>query len=358
MMENRQMKKTGRYLAALLLAALFVLCAGGCAGGERARIYDQAGRDLEQGSYEYALSGFEDSITNQYRLAESWRGAGICSLRLGDPEQAVEYFTKALQMDKVSKALQRDILCYRVTAQVQTGALDEALADCRTLAGLAAMDADTYFLTGQVTLAMDSYAEALSNFEQSYRADPTYDRAIQIYEVYVSHDMEGDGTYFLEMSLDSRPKTAEDYCDRGRVYYYMDDYDNARAELISASREGSRDAVLLLGMVYMAMKDYSNARAMYIQYNSGGGTSAKGYNGLALCDIAEENYNSALQNIHDGLAYATTEELQSLLFNEIVVYERQLDFASARQKAQEYINLFPDDAQVRRELAFLNSRVS
>ncbi len=356
MMENRQMKRKGRYFPGMLCAVLIILCAGGCAGGERQRIYDQAGKDLEQGSYEYALSGFEDSITNQYRLAESWRGTGICHLRLGDAEQAVADFTKALEMDRVSKALQKDIYCYRITALVQTGALDDALADCRSLAGLTAMDADTYFLTGQVALAMDSYAEALSNFEQSYREDPSYDRAIQIYEVYVGHDMEGDGTYFLEMSLDSKPKTAEDYCDRGRVYYYMDDYDNARAELIQASREGSRDAVLLLGMVYMAMKDYSNARAMYIQYNSGGGTSAKGYNGLALCDIEEQNYNSALQNIHDGLAYATTEELQSLLFNEIVVYERQLDFASARQKAQEYITLFPDDAQVKRELSFLNSR--
>ena len=351
------MKRTDRYLLALCSAAVLCLGAAGCAGGERQRIFDQAGKDLGQGSYEYALSGFEDSITNQYRLAESWRGAGICNLRMGNLEEAIGDFNNALGMDKVSKALQKDILCYRITAQIESGKLEDALADCRTLAALTPMDADTYFLTGRVALAMDSYAEALSNFEQSYWADSTYDRAIQIYETYVDHDMEADGTYFLELSLESKPGNADDYCDRGRVYYYMDDYDNAKAELINASRGGSKDAVLLLGMVYMGMKDYSNARAMFIQYNSDGGTSAKGYNGLALCDIEEGNYNSAIQNIHDGMPYASTEELQSLLFNEIVVYEKQLDFETARQKAQEYINLFPDDDQVQRELVFLNSRV-
>ena len=78
--------------------------------------------------------------------------------------------------------------------------------------------------------------------------------------------MEADGARYLEAALASEPKGTRDICDRGRIYYYMDDYANARQELTEASNQGSMEALLLLGMVYMAQSDYSNARAMYQQF--------------------------------------------------------------------------------------------
>ena len=72
-------------------------------------------------------------------------------------------------------------------------------------------------------------------------------------------------------------------------------------------------------------------------------TSAKGYNGLALCDIEDGDYDSALSDIESGIHVAGAEDMQSLLFNEIVVYEKKLDFQTALQKAQEYLELYPED---------------
>ena len=46
----------------------------------------------------------------------------------------------------------------------------------------------------------------------------------------------------------------------------------------------------------------------------------------------------------------------SLLFNEIVVYEKKLDFDTARQKAEEYTAMFPEDETAAKELEFLKSR--
>ena len=230
------------------------------------------------------------------------------------------------------------------------------MADCQTIAGLGDMDADSYFLTGKVALAMDSYEEAASNFAQAYAEESTYDKAIQIYQAYLEMDMEADGTRYLEAALQSEAKTAGDHCDRGRVYYYMDDFDNAQQELITASNDGNTEALILLGMVYLAKGDTSNARAMYQQYGVEEGESAKGYNGLALCDIADGNYDAALVNISSGKENASTEELQNLLYNEMVVYEKKLDFATARQKAEEYLEMFPGDEEVERELEFLKSR--
>ena len=120
--------------------------------------------------------------------------------------------------------------------------------------------------------------------------------------------------------------------------------------------KGSTDALLLLGMVYNAQHSSSKARAMYQQYMDDGGSTAKAYDGLALCDLEESNFDSALDNIEKGKPYASTEELQSLLFNEIVVYEKKLDFDTARQKAEEYNAMFPEDETAAKELEFLVSR--
>ena len=130
------------------------------------------------------------------------------------------------------------------------------------------MDADVYFLTGEVALAMDSYEEASADFEQAYGEEATYDMAIRIYSAYLEKDMEADGTRYLEAALSSEAKDTDDMCARGRIYYYMEDYANAKKELTDASNQGSTEALLLLGMVYGAQEDYANARAMYQQFIS------------------------------------------------------------------------------------------
>ena len=233
------MKKTKTVL--ILAAVTGVLLLGGC-GSEKTKIYEQAGKDLSQGSYKYALEEYQSSIQNGVKLAQSYRGAGIASLRLGKYEDAVNSFTEALNCDKVSKSLRKDILSYRATAELKSGKYEDAMADCQTLGEDFSMDAGSYFLTGKVALAMDSYEEAASNFKQAYGEDSTYDMAIEIYEAYLDKDMEADGTRYLEAALSSEAKDAQDHCDRGRVYYYMEDYSNAKKELLEAKyEEGNED---------------------------------------------------------------------------------------------------------------------
>ena len=340
---------------AALLAALVALSLTGC-GSEAGKVFTAAERDLNNSSYTYALSGYQTCLEAGHEMALSYRGVGICCLRLGRYQEAVDAFTNALGMEKVGKGLQKDLLSYRITARIPLGQLREAQEDCRRLLALGDLDADGYFLTGRVALALDSYEEARQSFESSYLSDTDYDRAIQIYEVYVEKGMEADGTYFLELSLNKAPKSAQEYCDCGRIYYYMGDYDNARNQLIEAQKKGSKESILLLGMVYMGKGDYSNARAMYTQYVTQVEASGRGYNGLALCDIAQGNYASARQVIAEGVTHATTEEMMALLFNEVVTYEMEYDFATARQKAEEYMEMFPQDQEMARELTFLRSR--
>ena len=341
----------------LLAAGLGALLLTGC-GGENQKTYEQANADLEEANYDYALNEYQACISAGYKLAQSYRGSGIVKLRTGDYQGAIDDLTNALNDEKTGKSDRQDLLEYRAAAELKAELYDQAMADCQTLAEDYSLNANDYYLTGCVALAMDSYDEASSNFSEAYGSDSTYEMAIQIYEAYLGQDMEADGTRYLEAALKTEAKTADDYCERGKVYYYMDDYENARTELTTAADKGSTEATLILGMVYMAQGDTSNARSFYQQYiDADGDDPAKGYNGLALCDISDGDYDSALQNISQGLGDATSDEMRDLLFNEIVVYEKKLDFSTALSKAQEYVQTFKDDDAAAKELTFLQSRV-
>lgn len=341
----------------LLAAGLGALLLTGC-GGENQKTYEQANTDLEEANYDYALNEYQVCISAGYKLAQSYRGSGIVKLRTGDYQGAIDDLTNALNDEKTGKSDRKDLLEYRAAAELKAELYDQAMADCQTLAEDYSLNANDYYLTGCVALAMDSYDEASSNFSEAYGSDSTYEMAIQIYEAYLGQDMEADGTRYLEAALKTEAKTADDYCECGKVYYYMDDYENARTELTTAADKGSTEATLILGMVYMAQGDTSNARSFYQQYiDADGDDPAKGYNGLVLCDISDGDYDSALQNISQGLGDATSDEMRDLLFNEIVVYEKKLDFSTALSKAQEYVQTFKDDDAAAKELTFLQSRV-
>ena len=341
----------------LLAAGLGALLLTGC-GGENQKTYEQANADLEEANYDYALNEYQACISAGYKLAQSYRGSGIVKLRTGDYQGAIDDLTNALNDEKTGKSDRKDLLEYRAAAELKAELYDQAMADCQTLAEDYSLNANDYYLTGCVALAMDSYDEASSNFSEAYGSDSTYAMAIQNYEAYLGQDMEADGTRYLEAALKTEAKTADDYCERGKVYYYMDDYENARTELTTAADKGSTEATLILGMVYMAQGDTSNARSFYQQYiDADGDDPAKGYNGLALCDISDGDYDSALQNISQGLGDATSDEMRDLLFNEIVVYEKKLDLSTALSKAQEYVQTFKDDDAAAKELTFLQSRV-
>ena len=147
--------KIGRILAVCIGASLLTGC-----GGEKQNTYRQAEENLAQGSYQEALTGYETSVSYSYKTVESLRGAGIAKRRLGDYQGAVESFTQALSQNRVKKSIRQDLLAYRATAQLKAGLPDDAMADCQTLASDYSMNADLYFLTGCVALAMDAYDEA------------------------------------------------------------------------------------------------------------------------------------------------------------------------------------------------------
>ena len=232
------------------------------------------------------MEGFEEAVRQGIRQAESYRGAGVAYLKLGNYQEAVQRFEQALGQRRLDKGFRRDVLSYQATAQYKEGEYRQAAKTCEELLRTSE-DADSYYLAGTVALAEDDYDEADKDFQQAFERDGGDQMAIQIYEAYRAQGMEADGTEYLEAVLGNTPGNTKGHCQRGRICYYMGDYETAVEELKKAVAEDYGEAILLLGQVYLEQEETDQARAMFEKYIETEEESAQGYNGVALCDIAD-----------------------------------------------------------------------
>lgn len=336
----------------VFLAGMVIFTA--CGSNEK-KAYDEAVQHLAKGSYQEALEGFRESVSGDIKVVQSYRGQGIAQLKLGEYPEAIEAFQAALAQESGSKKLRGDIMMYKATAEYKSRKMEEALESSRQAHELL-KDGESLLLTGRVQLELADYQGAEESFRAAVEQESTYAMYIEVFQAYSQKDMDADGEAYLKQALEMDGTRDEDYYQRGRIYFFMGDYENAKKELIEASKSGYGEAQLFLGKVYLEDGDSANARAMYQEYLRDNKDSAKGYNGLALCDMAEENYDQALENIQLGIDNAQTEDMQNLLYNQIAAYEKKLDFDTAESKMETYIKLYPEDEAAQKEYRFLQNR--
>ena len=179
---------------------------------------------------------------------------------------------------------------------------------------------------------------------------------MDIYSVYEDAKLSGVGDEYLQTALGIAPKSTEDHYNVGRIYFYLEEYDEAASALIVPVQEEYEPALALMGQIYLARKDYDNAKATYSKILSLNSGSKDAYNGLALCAIAVNDPDAALDYITEGLSLEGEEGKQELYFNEICAYEQRLDFLTARDKCRTYVEMYPTDEDGVKELKFLNTR--
>ena len=344
-----------RYLAA---AALGVLLLGGCARMDAKTAYVRGCEALEAGNYEDAIASFQTSIDSGYFLPEAYRGMGLAQMYEANyADSSISFEKSLLYVDKQGADFQRDTSLYLAHSRELQGRPEKAMEIFSELI-LKNPDAETLFLRGKLNLRLGNTKEAKADFDQAVQLNPGYDLFINIYQVYEDAERSGDGSEYLEMALSEATKSTEDYYEQGLVNYYLQNDTDAREMLIKAMRKNPDDGrvVFLLGKVYLATNDIADARALYREHTENKHTAAGAFNGLALCDISEGNYENALRNVEAGLAVGDESAEQGLLFNEIVLYEQRADWTTAKQKAAAYVARYPGDEAGVREYEFLATR--
>ncbi len=349
-------RKSGRAVLAAALISCILL--SGCGIREEKTLFDEASALLLDGAYAEAEQAFTELASNGQYTAESYRGLGIALLFEGDYPDADIAFSKALlYSDSDDPAFLRDVREYTAYCRYKTGKIGEAKTLYDELIA-EKPDPDLLYLRGRINMAQGNVETAQDDFRDAVSMSDDYNLYISIYELYKEYNMNADGADFLRDALAAADRSESDSYGRGVVEYYLENYSRAKTELIAALREDpdNERAVLLLGKTYLAMDDAADARAMYREHMTNPACEAASCNGLALCDLSEGEYESALSNIQKGLALHDDGMDESLLYNEIIVYEHMQDWESAKSKAAAFAARYPTNEAGQKEYAFLSTR--
>lgn len=340
-----------------IIALTMALLAGGCAmGGATGKKTLEAQEALENGDYDQAQQLFAEAARDGEEQLLAYRGLGLAYMELAQYKEAVQAFEAALaSADSHMEDNVLDVELYLATAQYRGGSYDEAAATCdRILEEYES--ADALFLRGASRLHDDMQDEAAADFDAAVELRPnSYDLYLDIYECYREQNVSGLGGAYLQSALAIQGDDMEHYYNRGRIYYYLEDYEEAQRQLSGPVEAEYEPALYLMGRVYLALGDYVHAQGMYHRIEEKSGKSAATCNGLALCALSSGEYDMALSYIAGGLELNSGDK-RELYFDEIVAYEKKRDFATAKAKAKEYMQRYPADEAGAREWTFLSTR--
>ncbi|MCI5649632.1 MAG: tetratricopeptide repeat protein [Fusicatenibacter sp.] len=339
----------------IMFCMLLCLLIAGCENRD-SELYEQGMAALEKEDYVTSIAMFQGAVEAGERLAESYRGKGIAYLNSGEYEKALEAFENSLSSMKYpNDSFSRDVKLYEVKACMSLEALDQAIGICDEILE-AKGDADAFFLRGRAYFLKKEYDLAKADFDQAVNLEENYAMCLDIYELYQESALKADGNRYLEMAEKIVPENTADEYELGCVYYYLEDDQKAAEMLNRAVEGGSVEAFMLLGRIYLDDGRTSDAKALYQSGLSGEGFEAAANNGLALCALSDGDTSGALTYIDEGLKTADENIREELLFNQIVAYEQNHDFAQAKNLMSVFLKSYPENEEAIRENQFLQSR--
>lgn len=347
-------KRTKAVLFAVLCMAVLVT---GCGGEEKISYIDEGMTAIEELRYEDALADFDQALVSGEDKRLIYRGQGLANLGLTKYDEAAAALEKCLTSgSSVPDEMDYDVNYYLATAYYKGGRLEDAKQVYDAILALRANAREAYFMRGIVQLKMGNYELAKPDFDMAVKLAPNdYDQLVEIFKVMNETGYQESGRAYLETAIKDAPKDMSNY-DKGRIYFYLEDFEAARNYLEQARDAGNDKATYYLGKTWENLGEYNYAASVYASYLQEQGESALIYNQLALCNMQLEDYDAALLALQSGLALEDAALRQTLSFNQIVVYERQGNFKQAAQLMSRYMQDYPDDEAAAREYEFLRSR--
>ncbi len=312
---------------------------------------------LENHEYEAAYDNFLLSIEKEGATKEAYRGLGIAYVSLGMYAESVEAFITALSKSNARiQTIDYDINAYMGYAYEMMGDYGEAVSVYTALISVKPRESDYYYRRALCYLNMGEFTKADEDFNVVTSKDPSnYDLHLKIFAAIRNLGFTTEAESYLKALLNDETRKISDY-DRGRMYYYISDYSQARVYLEKAKDMSNPETVLMLGKTYEAVSDYSYAASLYNSFLTAKGNNAAVYNQLGVCRWKLGDYDGALTAFSFGLKLEDPEWTKELMFNEAITYEYLYDYDCARLKFEEYVKLFPNDEAAARELIFLSTR--
>lgn len=393
--DHKRGSKRGFPMAALLFAIVF--CMAGCGKADKA--YNTAMDLADQGKYDEAAESFENAIKLNGEKAEYYIGYGMTLNRLGKYQKAIKQFEKAYQEvdNKISRKNNKQLYYGEALAYYGLHKYNKAIENCNTaleiedqteingniyatlaLAYLASGDEENsldsfnqlikdnkkdvqgYLQRGQLYLNMGEQESAMSDFAQALQLDrDCYDAYFGLYDAYNAAGQEDAAKESLEMLTGIQAKSAEQKMQVGRAYFVLGEEEQAVSYLTDAVENKCVEGNYYLGMVQMAKEDYQTAQKYFEEYLETATeiTIPEVYNQMAGCLIESKEYDAAQEYLEKGLELGVTSAYQGLLRNQVILLEKQQDFAEAKKAANTYLEAYPEDDAMKKELKFIKTRI-
>lgn len=348
--------KFGKTKAVFAAAVIGMLLCTGCSRTEQINYTDNGMSAVENLEYEEALSYFEQALENREDERLIYRGMGIAYMGLTDYEDAIACLEKALQLSSGSpKDIDYDINYYLAVAYYRNRQADAAIRSYDAILALRPREEEAYYLRGCVKLYGGDYEAAKADFDAALSLNVNnYDRMIQIYMALADSGYRDMGREYLEQAVTENDSISD--FDLGRIYYYLEDYENAKICFSRLRTAEDYEAALYLGRTYEALGDYNYASSIYSDYVENDQSKAEIYNQLGLCWMQLNQYELALSAFQSGMNIEGNEIMQTLKFNEVVAYEYMEEYKTAAALMNDYLKLYPDDDVAVREYRFLKTR--
>ena len=257
----------------------------------------------------------EEHVEEQQALKQ----AGMELQAVGDYASAIEKYEEALKLSNMTVGpAEIDLAYYKASAQYRSGDLTGAID---TYSQIIALKEDVNSHLGRGLLYM------------------------------VAKDAEN-----AEKDLNKALSETEDPLIKGIIYNTVGETEKAKEYFEKAKADGNSEAVFYLAGIYEKAGDYNYAMILLEEYIASGKASAEGHLSVARNYMEQEAYEDALQTLQTGIALGESGVLKNLMQEEIACYEKLGDFATAKSRAEDYLDKYPDDVIIQKEYEFLKSR--
>lgn len=351
------MKHTNRYRIAVLSMAFSICMLTGCGNKPVNTNINKGMEQLEQMDYNSALESFEAAIVYKEDEQLIYRGEGLANMGIGDYEAATECFLKSISYaDGKVTNLEFDTNYYLASSYYKLGKYEEAEKIYSAIIALREKETDAYFLRACTLLKEGYYEVAVKDFEKAFSLEPNnLDLVTDAFVEMQAAGFEEEGKVYLQEFLAKKDKELKD-AQKGTIYFYLEDYANARTYLDGALNQGDPEVSLILGKTYEKLGDMNYALVVYQTYLDSNAPSAAIYNSLGVCLMNQGKYKEALEAFEAGIDLGNSSYIQNLKFNQIVAKEYLGSFSEAKNLIQDYLAIYPDDGAAKQEYEFLKTR--
>lgn len=292
---------------------------------------------------------------------EAYRQYGITCLQDGKYEEAVDYFQKALDQSvgRVSD-MEIDICFYKAEALYRGGDTEGALEVYTSIINYN-KEAEAYYLRGSLYYSIGTEDEkelGAKDFEEALKQAPEdYELYIGIYETLSGIESEKDRAEgYLQSALEIEGDEAEDHMQKGRIYYLLGDYDQAKTLLEKAVGEKEAEANYYLTEIYEALGDKDAADQAFQTYLESGLADSNGLYAIGTSLMKAGEYTRAISCFDTALGMDNVPNRQAIEKSRIIACENTGDFAAAKKYLEAYGKAYPDDDSMENERIFLETR--